>query len=330
MDETGMKAVASSGTSSRRRADGTYVGIVMDGGMFSVAVIDFARQRVETRTFPADVLDCESIAATARAVDDGRAPSLAQMARFLDREVIDKESSQFLLEVPRMQLEVGSPHLALLLFLAKHGYAEFPVIEPMLHARVLDLCTLNPGMVLGGAARPALFLGQGIAAAYGSFLLGACDFAEVAAVCAGLIAEHEILYHYFTTYGLVPSSADVVNWVEWHQGRPAGFRDLPPGVKITFNSSNTVICPDESFRVRFARNTRFDAIHEVHARYADATERHLHLGEVTAYKLALLEVCREWRMQLHCSPSGYRPRRPRPVFRPEDALPVWIAEFLGS
>ena len=133
------------------------------------------------------------------------------------------------------------------------------------------------------AYRPK-YLNQNLARCYADFLLGFCKSSEHAALVAALIAKNRGAYYYWSSFGRVQSSQDVLLYLRIKQDGPT-----------------CVYSSNETYFISSHQSTKKESIETIPLEYAVAVKRYENLGENDAIKAALIHVCKLWNISLRCT-----------------------------
>jgi hypothetical protein len=222
---------------------------------------------------------------------------LFEFARFLNQTISPDSLARYLFEVPEMfphpADEIGAiPYpvipadsviLKIVILLAANGIIVAPFRIDSEAKVVVVLPILRGSDLERFRMRSPRFLPRGVCRAYGELLNLTCERPEYVAIVGALIAKNPGAFHYWSSIGRVQSSHDVVH----------DFRTDASGPRIVFSGMETYITD-------YTTATKRIAVDEIPLEYAVAEKKHQHLGGNDAIKAALIQVCREWRIDLRC------------------------------
>ena len=130
---------------------------------------------------------------------------------------------------------------------------------------------------------PITYLKHGIARAYSVFLFGENTLSS-SAISLFLISKNKGVYLYFTSIGRVHSSGDILFFI-----------------KNQLRESRVVTPSGDVYSIELTPSTSMSNIDDIPLEYALAMKKYEYLQENDRLKMALLEICRSWKLQLSCS-----------------------------
>lgn len=226
-------------------------------------------------------------------------------------------STRILIEYPPGQIIATAPFSQLVAFLIREGFGscviDFGDDSTIVHFREIPE-EQKPATMMDDL----LFLANAKARAYAMFLFD-CDSCSDSqhALAAALIAMNLHLHRYLKSRGVVFSSQDVALFLN----DPDSFNPL-------------VISGDTAYYLSMTSSGHQDA-EDLHLEYATALKRFSFLPSGEGLKFAVLSVCKQMGLRLHCL-SVQDPRSDRLLdedtlgpneyvaFDPSERLPTWI------
>jgi hypothetical protein len=222
---------------------------------------------------------------------------LFALGRFLNETIAHGSRVRCLLEVPEAVpdppgkvdavphpvLRADSVILKVLVLLGVNDIVGAPFRTDPHVEQVVLFPILRGGELEHLRERAPRYLLSGLSKAYGELLGLTCERLEYVAIAGALIAKHPGAFFYWSSLGRVQSSQDILT-------------DLRHEV----NGDTRVLSASEDYIVYYTGATVRDGIEDIPLEYAVTEKRYEHLGP-DAIKAALIQVCREWRIDLRCS-----------------------------
>lgn len=286
---------------------------------FYVAIFDDDQQSIVAQSFyierglwPED--DAEGSGATDTSFPD----DLKQITDFILGKVADPIGVQVACEVCSVYFPQDAPLYKLLVLLNRIGCCTCSFVSPdhlqahgavpvsaisilpaairkgieqqllsMMDPAALDQTQMRQGRVLGP---DPMFLGTGVGRAYADFLLGQPATLLQAAVAVALVASRPAIQAYLFSSGEVQSSHDVVT----------AIRQYLQFSRAEDASTTSVMSGEAVFTQRCTRETIIEDLERIPLTHAVALQKYQHLGPRESLKIALLEVSKEWKVELYC------------------------------
>lgn len=261
----------------------TFLGIIQDSNHngVSLGIMDVSHQIVSSRSFLIDRVHLDNVFSMCN--KDTYSEDLNEVREFLETKISDTKTVQVLMEIPSANIEIDSIHMKMLCFLARKGYCALQFDFDKQHNK--SRLGLIPKEIKFAAfgGHEVMYLQPHLSKAYMQFLLGSCASSECVAVIAALIATDRNLHYFLTSNGRVQSSQDVLEFMRY-----------PGELGAWVGSGNEV------FGLSTSPVTRFDNLEMIPLEYAVVAKKYEFLGTNDALKIALLTVCKLWRIRLHC------------------------------
>lgn len=278
-----------------------FIGIVEgpNEGSVSIGIIDVRLKVISARSFPISkesfnnyFIQSDNGSFTMKANSD-----LSEIVNYFDTKILDPRKVQVLIEVPKVVpypvddpdskpcalLDYDSIFLKMVALLFVKRYIALILMADDSGTKFLIGHIPNQPEYENLKSFQPKFIGQGIAKTHGDILLGSCKFAEKAAIIAALIAKNNGAYSYWSSFGRVQSSQDVLLY-------------LKNGQKIP----TSVLSANELYTISINESTKYEGLEKIPIEYAVASKKSEHLGENNAIKVGLLHVCNLWGIQLRC------------------------------
>ena len=300
-----------------RIASGATVAEVIYNDEFYVAILDDEKQSIAAQSFyiergplPEDAAQSVDAEATSYPED------LKQLADFILSKVADPIGVQVACEICSVLAPQNAPLYKLLVLLNKLGCCTCSFASPenmrgpvpvraisilppairtgleqqllsMMEPEALEQVRKRQGRVLGP---DPMFLGTGVGRAYADFLLGRPATLLQAAVAVALVATRPAVHSFLFSSGEVQSSHDVVSALRQYQNFN---REASVG-------TTSVFCGVDVFTQRCTSETITEDLERIPLVHAVALQKYQHLGPRESLKIALLEVSKQWKVELYC------------------------------
>ena len=153
-----------------------------------------------------------------------------------------------------------------------------------------------------------------VAQFYANFLFNQMDSLKTIALASTLVAKNRSIYYYFLSRGLVHSSQDIV-------------------VALKYEAAESqVVSAEEVYSIRRMPYTKAEDLDKLPLKYALSEKRHESLGKRDAIKFALLDICKQWKIQLLCGSNLDKTTSSASevsiIYDPEDTLETWITNAI--
>jgi hypothetical protein len=194
-------------------------------------------------------------------------------------------STRILIEYPDGQVSATSAFSQLVAFLIKQGFGSC-IIDFDDHSTVVHFREIPADQKPAAMKDDLIFLGSGKAKAYAMFLFNAESFTgSQHALAAALIAMNPHLHYYLKSPGVVFSSQDIALFLK----KPDFFNPLVMSGQTIYILSKTPLCVAHD-------------LEELHLEFELARKRFNFLPSGEALKFAVLQVCKQTGLRLHCLP----------------------------
>jgi len=284
----------------------TYsLGVVYDAasGTVALAGLDSQRQSLSVQTLPLSSVNWEELGLFwGRGVpQEPRDPELEMLAQAIDRLCPDVLPILVLFAVPGLQpdpgfaegvrpplavIEPGSPLLKVLYAMVTSGVVTFV-------STILDTSDPDSRIAVrrvppdelpeGRMPQSPLFLSHDVLMACTTLLTDAPASCRRAAAMAALIAAWPSAYSYWSSFGRMFSSVDIISSLRRGESRC------------------NIVTSSEFVTVRWNPRRNAEIVDDVALEYALAMQKHVHLTEADALKVALVSLCRTLGITVACS-----------------------------
>ena len=278
----------------------TFIGIVKRGDedSLSIGIIKTSIKKVVSATFVITKAHFNSYYTES---SEGKfsldfTADLDEVSNFLYQNIEDRESTKFLVEVPKIYpypldnynsapcalLDKDSIILKLIVLLSAKGYISWMFNERPTKV-LIEHIPNRPEYIAVIKYQPS-FIAYNIPKTYLDFLAGNSQSTEQTAVIAALIAKNKGSYYYWTSYGAVQSAQDLVTYLKSVQKSPT-----------------SAIGSSEMYTTSKKETTKYDNIDKLTLEYFIVCKKYETLGKNDALKAALIQVCKKWELNLSCT-----------------------------
>jgi hypothetical protein len=235
----------------------TFIGIVSgpSDNSVSIGILKTSDQTITAQSFLIEPMDIESYFFISQhgppRIKD--LPDLRDIKSFLDTNILNPNRVQVLIELPTigsLSLDGAQPLPCALLSKDSIYLKVLAVLVTKGCIIWMDLPTQQNNVVLTAIPnRPELahlksqqlrFLRQGVADAFADFLLGTCPSTEHTSAMAALLAKNKGAYYYWSSFGRVFSSQDVVVFM---QNYAANLLSSLPATRVVSGDEAFLITP---------------------------------------------------------------------------------------
>ena len=279
---------------------------------FMLAFVNWKRKSVSF--CPSNIENIPISEVAFNAASKSYSPALENMRNWLAAKIKRPESTQVVLESASKQLR-DSAELAILTMLAKEGYCQF-----QLSVNEEDL-SVTFGRIPFSVqdlrkGKEALLLHPRICRSYADIVLRSFPTVEARVVSAIWISSQFRLYEFLNSSGTVFSSHDMRKFL------------LDPGAACP-----RLLNENEILMLSATKRTVFDELDEIPFEYARVLMRLTQIDDVSL-RIAVLAVCKAWRMRLHRIPvdgisdNAFNSLEENVAFDPEEQPQSWLSKSL--
>jgi len=277
----------------------TYVSVVKgpDDNSVSICVMNVARKTFIAQTFELIKAHFDTFKNSDGSLGLPATPDIFNIMGFIELNIQGSRGLiKFLFEVSGLEPYNEKPDCALcplvkadevvlkvivLIGLSKRIAARFFKYDD--NTILLENVSLTPEYAYCKPVMPR-YIAHNVAKAYADILLGPGQSTDQAAVIAALIAKNVGAYYFWTSRGRVQSSQDLVY----------DLQNSEPKETIVFSAG-------EDYNLSYSTLTKHDNLNKIALEYAVTTKKYEHLGTNNAIKVALMQICKRWGIELFCT-----------------------------
>ena len=273
-----------------------FVGIIFseNNSKISIGIIDIEKKKITSESFSVhkSKVDIKKYLNTLK-ID--KTKELNNIEKFLDLEIGKNRKAKFLIEIPQtfpypLDNPSSSPATLLpndsscidIILLLTSGYAA--VNSPQeVNDKVFFSRYPNLQEIAHLVPYQPLFLNQNLSKTYAELIFGSSISNKQSAIMAALLAKNRGAYYYWSSFGTVQSSRDIVVYLKSQQKEPTSVLSASEDYSISSDSASLA------------------NIEEIPLEYVTTVKKHQKsIGENDATKAALVQVCKNWNIQLRC------------------------------